>query len=133
MRRVYCVWATILAATLAGANTAPAQSPSNAPDTMQPLKKIYTRAPQFRLPFNLEEPERVRMGDVQLCVRSGDDPGAKREPAGPASTLFSFRAPRDGEYWFPVVIVEKRGNSVPADVTRQPPGLVVVVDTVSPE
>ena len=133
MGRVYCVWATILAATLAGANIAPAQSPSNASDTMQPQKKIYTRAPQFRLPFNLEESDRVRIRDVQLYVKSGDDPWTKKESTGPASTHFSFRAPRDGEYWFTVVVVDKSGNSVPADVARQPPGLVVVVDTVSPE
>jgi hypothetical protein len=133
MRRVHGVWATVLAAVLAGTSNAPAQSPSNSPDAMQPQKKIYTRAPQFRLPFNLEESDRVRIRDVQLFVKSGDEPWAKKDSAGPASTHFSFRASRDGEYWFTVVIVDKSGTAVPADVTHQPPGLVVVVDTVGPE
>ncbi|HMF14865.1 MAG TPA: hypothetical protein VKE94_21265, partial [Gemmataceae bacterium] len=43
------------------------------------------------------------------------------------------RAPSDGEYWFTVVLVDKAGIATPADVTRQPPGLVVVVDTQRPE
>jgi len=109
-----------------------AQTPSPAPDS-QPPKKIYTHASQFRLPFNLDEADRGRIRDVLLFVKAGDDAWRQQDTAAPTQAHFSFRAPRDGEYAFSVVVVDNAGNATPADVTRQPPSLIVVVDTQRPE
>jgi len=109
-----------------------AQTPTPAP-TSQPPKKIYTRVSQFRLPFNLDEADRNRIRDVLLFVKTSDAAWMQQDTAAPTQTHFSFRAPRDGEYGFSVVVVDVAGNPTPADVTRQPPGLVVVVDTQRPE
>src|SRR6516162_1529615 len=128
MLRIHRVWAIALAAALAALATTPAQAQTNPQAPGAPPKRVYTRVPQFRLPFNLEESDRARIRDVHLYVKSGDDPWARKESAAPTSTHFSFRAPRDGEYWFTIVIVDNSGNAIPGDVTRQPPGLVVVVD-----
>jgi hypothetical protein len=46
--------------------------------------------------------------------------------------LFTYRASHDGEYWFTVVSVDQQGRGIPADVTREEPGLVVVLDTQQP-
>src|SRR5205823_4410745 len=43
-----------------------------------------------------------------------------------------FRAAQDGEYWFAFVTVDKAGNLAPADLDKEPPGLIVVVDTQAP-
>jgi hypothetical protein len=96
-------------------------------------KKIYTRFSQFRLPFNLDDADRARLREVLLFVKAGDEPWQHKDSAAPTQAHFSFRAPRDGEYWFTTVVVDKGGNAVPADVTGQPPGLVVVVDTQRPD
>jgi hypothetical protein len=96
-------------------------------------KKVYTRFAQFRLPFILDDADRALLREVLLFVKAGDEAWAHKDSAAPTQTHFSFRAPRDGEYWFTTVVVDKGGNAVPADVTRQPPGLVVIVDTQRPE
>lgn len=96
-------------------------------------KKIFTRVPQFRLPFNLDDADRAKLRSVVLYVKAGDEPWMPKETVDPAQAFFTYRAAHDGEFWFTIVVVGKGGNSTPADVTRQPPGLIVVVDTKPPE
>ncbi len=120
----YLAVAALLVLTLPARPQAPAE---------QGPRKIYTRVPQFRLPFNLEEVDRAKIREVLLYVKAGNEPWAHKDTATPVQTYFTFRAPGDGQYGFTIVVVDKGGNATPADVTRQPPGLVVVVDTQPPE
>jgi hypothetical protein len=94
---------------------------------------MYTNKQQFRLPFNLEERDRQRLREIQLYVKCGTDGWACRETAPPSQKYFTFRAAQDGEYCFNIVTVDKAGHPTPADVTREAPALVVVVDTQPPE
>jgi hypothetical protein len=131
--RIVAWLAGLTAVVLAGClgNVALAQSPPT--PTPAPVKKIFTRSPQFRLPFNLDDSDRVKLREVSLYVKTGAEPWACKETASPQQSSFTFRAPRDGEYGFTIVVVDKAGNATPADITLQAPGLVVIVDTEPPE
>ncbi len=50
----------------------------------------------------------------------------------PDKTEFSYTAPRDGSFWFHIVIVDRAGKKDPANLTAEPPAMKVLVDTVRP-
>jgi hypothetical protein len=110
-------------AAAATANAAPAV----------PAKMQFTNKQQFRLKADLGNADRQRLREVQLYVKGGQDGWACKETGKPDKEFFSFRAPEDGEYWFTIVTVDKNGKATPADVTREEPSFVVVVDTQPPE
>jgi hypothetical protein len=95
--------------------------------------KMYTNKQQFRLPFNMSDSDRAKLREVQLYVKSGDEGWQCKEIGQPTQTHFSFHAPRDGEYWFNIVTIDKNGRATPSDVSREAPALVVVVDTQPPD
>ena len=51
----------------------------------------------------------------------------------PDKTQFSYTAPKDGSYWFHIVIVDRAGKKDPANLTVEPPAMKVLVDTVRPQ
>src|SRR5262249_2437063 len=77
--------------------------------------------------------DRQRLREVQLYVKGGNDGWACKETAPPNKEFFTFRAPEDGEYWFTIVTVDRNGKATPADVTREQPSFIVVVDTQPPD
>jgi hypothetical protein len=96
-------------------------------------KKIYTHSTVFRLPVQIDDRERAGLKELKLYVKAVPGEWACQETAPPAQTSFSFRAPHDGEYWFAFITVDKAGRCVPAHPDAEPPGLIVVVDTVAPD
>ena len=44
----------------------------------------------------------------------------------------TYPAPKDGTYWFHIVIVDRAGKKDPANLTAEPPAMKVLVDTVRP-
>ncbi len=58
---------------------------------------------------------------------------ALKEKVPATQTFFTYRAPQDGEYWFNVVTVDRGGRSIPADVSKEAPGLIVVIDSTPPQ
>lgn len=96
-------------------------------------EQLVTRYAEFSIPFRLDPPA-VRTGEiaeVQLYV--SEDAGATWRLAGrvePTATVFPFRAPKDGPYWF-VLHTVRRGEPVGAPPTDRP-GLRVLVDTTPP-
>lgn len=118
----------LLAGLTLGGLTARAQTSSGtAPG------KMFTNKQQFRLPFNLDDRERQRLREIQLFVKYNGDGWTCKETALPTQKAFTFRAPQDGEYWFSIVTVDKGGRPTPADVSKEPPALIVVVDTQQPD
>src|SRR6516162_9271096 len=90
--------------------------------------KIQTNKMAFRLPLQVNEKEAARLREVQLYVKEGPTaPWTFKEAVPPTQKEFIFRAPHDGEYWFTLVTVDKAGNKSPADLSQEPPGLIVVV------
>ena len=84
-----------------------------------------------------EEMERLRthLAEVDRVLKQGGSAGqwVCKETAPPSQSKFTFRATQDGEYWFAFATVDKAGTIAPADLDKQPPGLIVVVDTKPPE
>lgn len=96
-------------------------------------RKIYTRTTVFRLPVQLDERDRAELKELKLFVKTLPGDWVCAETAAPAQNAFSFRAPQDGEYWFAFATVDKAGQMSPASLGQEPPGLIVVVDTVAPD
>jgi hypothetical protein len=124
-----------LAALLAGAfltATAAVEAQGPAP---APPRKIYTNRTSFKLPLRVDPKDRPRLRAVELFVRKGpDDRWVMKESVPPTENQFVYHAQEDGEYWFTVVTVDKENqrNPNPADLSHEPPGLVVVVDRQAP-
>lgn len=97
--------------------------------------KIYTRKCEFELPVKFDANQRGRLSEVQLYVKQGAADIWKVNQKGPAATQskFRFKAPSDGEYWFNLVTVDVAGKMNPADVGKEAPSLMVVVDSQAPE
>jgi hypothetical protein len=115
-----------------GSLAAHAQAPA-APTTAPAPAKMFTNKQQFRLPFNLADGERLKLREIQLYVKYGNEGWTCKETATPMQKAFVYKAAQDGEYWFSIVTVDKSGRPTPVDVTREPPALIVVVDTQPPE
>jgi hypothetical protein len=126
----------ITSATVAG-GTAQAQqtSRSDLPASRSDLPaKTYMKQSVFYLPVKIDERMRSSLREVRLYCKEGPNrPWQLKDKASPGQTYFTFRAPRDGEYWFTVVTVDKSGRSTPTDLRNEPPGLIVVQDTQLPQ
>ena len=97
------------------------------------LPKItYTKNTIFHLPVQMEERTRASLREVCLYVKSGSADWVRQETGSPTMSHFSYKVPHDGEYWFSLVTIDKAGRMTPADVSQEPPGLRVMVDTQAP-
>lgn len=98
-----------------------------------PVQRNYLNKHVIRLPIEMEQNVRQAVQEIHLYVK--DQPGAAwklTDKVGAAQESFTFQAPRDGEYWFTMVTLDKQGRSHPADVRNEPPGLAVIIDTQPP-
>src|SRR5262249_42964485 len=119
-------WSLRLATTCAGAGPA-----SQAPCDIG-TGKIYTNKSIFHLPVKIDERVRDSLREVCLFVKANGGPWVRKEAAPPTQSHFTYQVGPDGEYWFSVVTVDKTGTATPSDVSKEPPGLMVVVDTQPP-
>ena len=91
-----------------------------------------TRQPSFYIPFQLSAQHASEPVEVHLYVSA--DQGAKWEPFQQQkinAERFRFTAPADGEYWFAVRTVDRRGQLIAHQGWR--PELIVIVDTQKPQ
>ncbi|MCS7016692.1 MAG: hypothetical protein NZM42_11320 [Gemmatales bacterium] len=94
---------------------------------------FYVNQPNFRIPFQIEATERLRLREVQLWVSMNQGSSWHEvSRAAPQEGHFSYRAAHDGVYWFLVRTVDVEGRVHPWSVEGARPGLVVVVDTIAP-
>ena len=94
---------------------------------------IYHKSRSFRIPFNVDQVNRPRLKQVQLWV--SEDSGftwAPRSRTTPDRPAFTFRAARDGEYWFAVRTLDNKGQLFPGEEEKVEPSMKVVVDTAPP-
>ena len=88
----------------------------------------------FRIPFNIDPADRPRYKQVQLWASSdGGGRWEKVDTTTPDRPSFTFRAPRDGEFWFAVRTVDTKNRLFPADDVDVEPNMKVLVDTVPPQ
>jgi hypothetical protein len=100
-------------------------------------RKVYTNRLSFSLPVRIDERDKSELKELKFYVKAinGGKPGEWQciETAPPTKSRFQYQAPQDGEYWFAFATVDRFGHVTPADLEREPPGLMVVVDTKAPE
>jgi hypothetical protein len=101
-------------------------------------EKIFSRQKAFRIPFQIPDPsEQKQLQEVQLYVARNGGKWEKYTSAPPdlpkEKCSFTFRADQDGEYWFAVRTMDKRGVQNPEDDANLQPGLRVVVDSDVPK
>jgi len=95
--------------------------------------RTYSKKPDLRLPIHIDDRVRSNLNGLQLWVKA---PGADwaMVQAGPANQeSFDYRAPKDGEYSFMFVAIDKNGHSIPSSLDSRPPHQFIIVDTMKPE
>ncbi|AMV36116.1 hypothetical protein [Planctomyces sp. SH-PL62] len=97
------------------------------------IAPIYHKERSFRIPFDLGGQDLDRIKELQLWA--SEDAGfhwASVSRTTPDQKVFTFRARRDGEYWFAVRTMSSTGQFSPASDDTIKPGLKVIVDTLAP-
>ena len=117
---------------LAGAMVLGSPTLAQGPSPAKLPKVTYTKNTTFHLPVQMDEATRAGLREVCLYVKAGSADWVRQETGLPSMSHFSYKVPRDGEYWFSLVTVDKAGKMNPADVSQDPPGLRVLVDTQAP-
>jgi hypothetical protein len=114
-----------------GAGQVMAQSAGLPPGTVAPAPH-YTTNRSFELPIDIAAKDRSAIREVILYAKVPGGQWVKMDSAPPTQKNFKFWANKEGEYWFTVVTVDVQGRSNPADVVREQPMLIVVVDCTPP-
>jgi hypothetical protein len=94
--------------------------------------KMYTNKMSFFLPIKLDDAARRSQKEVLLFVKYNGGEWKQQDAVPPTQEGFRYKVTQDGEYWFGVVLVDQQGRRNPPDVSREPPALMVVVDTQPP-
>jgi hypothetical protein len=122
----------ILGAWVAGALSLPAAAAPAAGDS-ESVPRIFHKARNFRIPFNLNPETQNRVKELHLLV--SEDLGfhwraiSKTFPDHPT---FTFRSSHDGEFWFAVQTQTTDGKVSPSLDSTIEANLKVVVDTFPP-
>ncbi|MBM4068051.1 MAG: hypothetical protein FJ271_03780 [Planctomycetes bacterium] len=100
-------------------------APMNAPG------KYQVKSLAFKLPFRIDPRTHANVQEMHLW--SCDDQGVWliMDRVSPSAGFFTCRVGQDGEYGFSIVTVDGAGKVHPADVSRRPPELLVVVHSGS--
>ncbi|MBA4189975.1 MAG: hypothetical protein C0467_18475 [Planctomycetaceae bacterium] len=87
---------------------------------------------KIALPIKYDK-DRKTIRQVKLYVaRNGENTWYQEAAVTPDRDSFTFMAKEDGLYWFTMMEEDLQGKNIPADLTRTPPDLKVLVDTVQP-
>jgi hypothetical protein len=110
---------------------------SSAAAQTPPTRKVFTNRLAFSLPVRIDDRDKAELRELRFYAKPmiGGTPGDWQciETAPPSKARFQYQAPQDGEYWFAFATVDRFGKVSPSDLDREPPGLVVVVDTKAPD
>ncbi len=87
----------------------------------------------IRIPIRYEK-DRKAIRQVKLYIaRNGENTWYQEGAVPPDRDYFNYYAKEDGLYWFTMMEEDLQGRNIPADLTRTPPDLKVIVDTVPPK
>jgi hypothetical protein len=103
-----------------------------APETDN-VPRIYHKARNFRIPFNLNPATKDRVKELHLLV--SEDLGYHWRAVSktfPHQPTFTFRSSHDGEYWFAVQTRTTDGKVAPSLESTIEPNMKVVVDSFPP-
>jgi hypothetical protein len=115
------------------AQTSEAAAQSAAMQEAAPVQRNYLNKSIIQLPIQINEQSRSLIAEIHLYAKDHPNaPWTMRDKVGPTAKAFTFQVPRDGEYFFTMVTIDKQGRGYPNDLRNEPPGLVVVIDTQAP-
>src|SRR6476469_8934633 len=101
----------------------------------QPLGPDYypMNSRTIKLPIEYKKPRKEIRQVLLYVARNGENTWYQEAFVTPDKDSFVYIAKDDGVYWFKMVIEDLKGNKDPADLTRDPPDLKMVIDTVAPQ
>ncbi len=122
-------WIAVVASFAAVSVSAAAEPPAP--------RRVYTNRPAFTIPVKIDDREKAELRELRFFVKAivpGQASDWQCVETAPATKVrFLYQAPQDGEYWFAFATVDHAGRVAPPDLDREPPGLIVVVDTRAPQ
>lgn len=102
------------------------------PAAAQTSEYIPINSRTLKLPIKYEK-DRRNIRQMKLFVaRNGENTWYQEAAVPPDRDHFVFQAKEDGLYWFTMVEEDLQGRQIPADLTRTPPDLKVLIDTTPP-
>jgi len=96
-------------------------------------RKVFTNKQSFNVPLRVEDSDRAVLKELRFYVKPPNGAWVLQERGTPQTARFGYQAPGDGEYWFAFATVDAAGREAPTSPDREPPRLIVVVDTKPPE
>ena len=107
---------------------------AQAPTAENGVQKTYLNKQNIQLPIEIDGGYRSQISGLILYMKEGANGGwSLREKAPPMQTSFSTKVTHDGEYWFRIVAVDKKGKSHPDDLNKDlQDAVVVVIDSQPP-
>ena len=101
----------------------------------QPLGPDYypMNSRTIKLPIEYKKPRKEIRQVLLYVARNGENTWYQEAFVTPDKDAFVYVAKDDGVYWFKMVIEDLKGNKDPADLTRDPPDLKMVIDTAAPQ
>ncbi|MCI0641762.1 MAG: hypothetical protein L0Y72_11035 [Gemmataceae bacterium] len=94
-------------------------------------KRIHLTSRLFRLPLQIDPATASKTKDVCVFVKPVPGEWMCIEKTTGYVKQITCQLPRDGEYWLTVVTIDKQGNASPQDFTREPPNMILTVETVA--
>lgn len=100
----------------------------------QPIGQDYhaMNSRNVKLPIKYEKDRRTIRQVTLYVARNGENTWYQEGFVTPDKDAFVYVAKEDGLYWFKMQIEDLKGNKDPADLTRDPPDLKMVIDTTKP-
>ncbi|HEV3437342.1 MAG TPA: hypothetical protein VG122_08285, partial [Gemmata sp.] len=106
--------------------------PSAAPIAQENQEHQFLADRQIKLPIKYEKDRKTIRQVLLFVARNGENLWSQEAAVTPDRDFFLYTAKEDGVYWFTMVIEDLQGRRDPADMTRIPPDLKVIVDTAKP-
>src|SRR5689334_15270638 len=87
----------------------------------------------IKLPIEYKKDRKAIRQVLLYVARNGENTWYQEASVTPDKDAFVYIAKDDGIYWFKMVIEDLKGNKDPADLTRDPPDMKMVIDTTPPQ
>ena len=107
---------------------------AQAPAAENGVQRTYLNKQSIQLPIEIDGSYRSQISGLMLYMKEGANGAwSLRDKAPPMQTSFATKVTRDGEYWFRIVAVDKKGKSHPDDLNKDlQDAVVVVIDSQPP-
>src|SRR5262245_34647591 len=96
-------------------------------------RKVHTNRPYFSVPLKIEDADRAKIAAIKCYVKPPGGSWMVTDTGDAQTGRFNYQANDDGEYWFSFATIDSAGRESPANIERESPRLIVIVDTKPPE